>query len=389
MNERDDNRRRTILVVDDNEINRDILVTRLISQGYETLQAADGEQALAIVRRAVPDLILLDIMMPNIDGLEVCRRVKNDPALPFIPVILVTAKASSDSVVTGLDAGADEYLVKPIDQTALVARVRSALRIKFLHDEVQAHAEHLAVLNRTLEERVATQVAEIERIGRLRQFLSPQVAELVLSSGGESLLQSHRREVTVVFCDLRGFTAFAETAEPEEVMSILHEYHAALGALINKFEGTVERFAGDGLLILFNDPLPCSDPSKRAVEMSIEMREEVSKLVKKWQTFGHKLGFGIGIASGHATLGCIGFEGRFQYSATGTVANLASRLCDQASDGQILLDIKVCTSVESYFELEPAGELALKGLHRPVNTFNVRGFKESEHRSNQAGVNQL
>jgi adenylate cyclase len=384
MNERDDNRRRTILVVDDNEINRDILVTRLISQGYETLQAADGEQALAIVRRAVPDLILLDIMMPNIDGLEVCRRVKNDPALPFIPVILVTAKASSDSVVTGLDAGADEYLVKPIDQTALVARVRSALRIKFLHDEVQAHAEHLAVLNRTLEERVATQVAEIERIGRLRQFLSPQVAELVLSSGGESLLQSHRREVTVVFCDLRGFTAFAETAEPEEVMSILHEYHAALGALINKFEGTVERFAGDGLLILFNDPLPCSDPSKRAVEMSIEMREEVSKLVKKWQTFGHKLGFGIGIASGHATLGCIGFEGRFQYSATGTVANLASRLCDQASDGQILLDIKVCSSVKSYFELEPAGELALKGLHRPVETFNVRGFKESERRSNQA-----
>jgi adenylate cyclase len=384
MSERDDNRPRTILVVDDNEINRDILVTRLISQGYQTLQAADGEQALAIVRRTVPDLILLDIMMPNIDGLEVCRRVKNDAALPFIPVILVTAKASSESVVTGLDAGADEYLVKPIDQAALVARVRSALRIKFLHDEVQANAEHLAVLNRTLEERVAKQVAEIERIGRLRQFLPPQVAELVLSSGGESLLQSHRREVTVVFCDLRGFTAFAETAEPEEVMSILHEYHAALGALINKFEGTVERFAGDGLLILFNDPLPCSDPSKRAVEMSIEMREEVSKLVKKWQTFGHKLGFGIGIASGHATLGCIGFEGRFQYSATGTVANLASRLCDQASDGQILLDIKVCSSVESYFELEPAGELALKGLHRPVKTFNVRGFKESEHGSNQA-----
>jgi adenylate cyclase len=384
MSERDDNRLRTILVVDDNEINRDILVTRLISQGYQTLQAADGEQALAIVKRAVPDLILLDIMMPNIDGLEVCRRVKNDAALPFIPVILVTAKASSESVVTGLDAGADEYLVKPIDQAALVARVRSALRIKFLHDEVQANAEHLAVLNRTLEERVAKQVAEIERIGRLRQFLPPQVAELVLSSGGESLLQSHRREVTVVFCDLRGFTAFAETAEPEEVMFILHEYHAALGALINKFEGTVERFAGDGLLVLFNDPLPCPDPSKRAVEMSIEMREAVSKLVKKWQTFGHELGFGIGIASGHATLGCIGFEGRFQYSATGTVANLASRLCDQASDGQILLDIKVCSSVESYFELEPAGELALKGLHRPVKTFNVRGFKESEHGSDQA-----
>ena len=364
-----------ILVVDDNEINRDILVTRLQSHGYETLQASDGEQALAMVRDLLPDLILLDIMMPNIDGIEVCRRVKKDPALPFIPIILVTAKVATEDVVAGLDTGADEYLVKPIDQVALVARVRSALRIKSLHDAIRAQVESLAALNRTLEARVAAQVAEIERIGRLRRFLSPQVAELVLSSGGEALLESHRREVTVVFCDLRGFTAFAEIAEPEEVISILHEYHAALGTLINKFEGTVEHFAGDGLLVLFNDPLSCPDPSKRAVLMSLEMREEVSRLIKEWRTSGHELGFGIGIASGHATLGCIGFEGRFQYSATGTVVNLASRLCDLAADGQILLDVKVHRAVESLFELEPAGELVLKGLHRPVKTFNVRAAK--------------
>jgi adenylate cyclase len=314
-------------------------------------------------------------MMPKIDGLEVCRRVKNDPDLPFIPIILVTAKGSSENVIDGLDAGADEYLVKPIDQAALVARVRSALRIKFLHDEVRAQAQHLASLNRTLEDRVEKQVAEIERMGRLRRFLSPQIAELVLSSGGESLLNSHRSEITVVFCDLRGFTSFAEIAEPEDVMSILHEYHAALGALINKHEGTVERFAGDGLLVLFNDPLPCPDPSKRAVLMSIEMRDEISRLAAKWRKFGHQLGFGVGIASGHATLGCVGFEGRFQYSVTGTVANVASRLCDQAADGQILLDSKVCSAIESSFQLEYVGELGLKGLHRPMRVCNVLGEK--------------
>jgi class 3 adenylate cyclase len=370
-----ENKTRTILVVDDNEVNRDILVTRLMSQGYQTLEAEDGERALAVVSHFVPDLILLDIMMPKIDGLEVCRRVKNDPDLPFIPIILVTAKGSSENVIDGLDAGADEYLVKPIDQAALVARVRSALRIKFLHDEVRAQAQHLASLNRTLEDRVEKQVAEIERMGRLRRFLSPQIAELVLSSGGESLLNSHRSEITVVFCDLRGFTSFAEIAEPEDVMSILHEYHAALGALINKHEGTVERFAGDGLLVLFNDPLPCPDPSKRAVLMSIEMRDEISRLAAKWRKFGHQLGFGVGIASGHATLGCVGFEGRFQYSVTGTVANVASRLCDQAADGQILLDSKVCSAIESSFQLEYVGELGLKGLHRPMRVCNVLGEK--------------
>lgn len=359
-----------ILVVDDNETNRDILVTRLEAHGYNTLQAADGEEALAAVASHRPDLVLLDVMMPKLDGLEACRRLKSDPTSAFMPIILVTAKSDTRDIVEGLDAGADEYLTKPIDQAALVARVRSVLRVKALHDQVQAQAADLANWNRTLEQRVEEQVAEIERIGRLKRFLSPQVAQLV-SSGDERVLESHRREVTVVFCDLRGFTAFAEAAEPEEVMAVLRDYHKALGVLIDKFEGTVERFAGDGLLVLFNDPLPCPDPSLRAVRMAAEMRDEVAALAATWRTHGHELGFGIGIAHGYATLGCIGFEGRFQYSATGTVANLASRLCDEARNGQILIDAKVHAAVKAQAELESAGELALKGFRRPVQAFNV------------------
>ncbi|MCC6780440.1 MAG: response regulator [Hyphomicrobiales bacterium] len=360
-----------ILVVDDNEINRDILVTRLEANGYATLQASDGETALALAASERPDLILLDVMMPRLDGIEACRRLKSDPALPFTPVILVTARTDTRDVVAGLDAGADEYLTKPVDHAALVARVRSVLRTKALHDQVQAQAAELAAWNRTLEQRVAEQVREIERIGRLKRFLSPQVAQLV-SSGNDSVLASHRREVTVVVCDLRDFTAFAESSAPEDVMAILHEYHGTLGHLIDKFEGTVERFAGDDLLVLFNDPLPCPDPSGRAVQMAIEMRAEIGRLSADWRSRGFHLGFGIGIAHGFATLGCIGFEGRFQYSATGSVANLASRLCDQAGDGQILIDAKVQIAVKNKVELEPIGELTLKGFRHPVTTFNVR-----------------
>jgi adenylate cyclase len=363
-----------ILVVDDNETNRDILVTRLEAHGYQTLQAADGEEALRGVAQHSPDLVLLDVMMPNLDGVEACRRLKSDRAVAFTPVILVTAKAATQDIVAGLDAGADEYLTKPVDQAALVARVRSALRIKSLHEQVQAQAADLANWNQTLARRVEEQVAEIERIGRLKRFLAPQVAQLV-SSGDERVLESHRREVTIVFCDLRDFTPFSETAEPEEVITVLREYHETLGALIDKFEGTIERFAGDGLLVLFNDPLPCADPSARAVRMAVEMCEQVAKLAAGWRSQGHELGFGIGIAHGYATLGCVGFEGRFQYSATGTVPNLASRLCDQARNGQILVDAKVHAQVKGLAEMESVGELSLKGFHRPVKAFNVRGLQ--------------
>ena len=363
-----------ILVVDDNETNRDILATRLEAHGYQTLQAADGEEALRGVAQHRPDVVLLDVMMPNLDGLEACRRLKSDRAVAFTPVILVTAKPATQDIVAGLDAGADEYLTKPVDQAALVARVRSALRIKSLHEQVQAQAADLANWNQTLARRVEEQVAEIERIGRLKRFLAPQVAQLV-SSGDERVLESHRREVTIVFCDLRDFTPFSETAEPEEVITVLREYHETLGALIDKFEGTIERFAGDGLLVLFNDPLPCADPSARAVRMAVEMCEQVAKLAARWRSQGHELGFGIGIAHGYATLGCVGFEGRFQYSATGTVPNLASRLCDEARNGQILVDAKVHAQVKGLAEVESVGELRLKGFHRPVKVFNVRGLQ--------------
>ena len=365
-----------ILIVDDNETNRDILMTRLGAHGYELAQAADGEEALAAAKSLLPDLILLDVMMPKLDGVEVCRRLKSDPAMPFTPIILVTAKSDTKDIVAGLNAGADEYLTKPIDQAALVARVNSVLRIKELHDQVQAQAAQLADWNRSLEQRVAEQLAEIERVGRLRRYLAPQIAELVLASGDDHVLETRRREITVAFCDLRGFTAFAETAEPEEVITVLREYHGCVGPLIHKFEGTLERFAGDGVMIVFNAPLPCPDPSPRAVRMAIEMRKGVAELGVKWRKYGHEVGFGVGIAQGYATVGPIGFEGRFDYTAIGTVVNLAARLCSEARSGQILVDRKVHAAIEALAELEAAGELTLKGLHRPVPAFNVRALRE-------------
>lgn len=367
-----------ILIADDNEANRDILARRLDAHGYELVMAADGSEALNIAREKLPDLILLDIMMPKMDGLEVCRHLKSDKGLPFIPIILVTARADTKDIVAGLEIGADEYLTKPVDQSALVARVRSILRLKELHDTVNeqvkrlaTQGEELAQLNRNLEQRVAEQLGEIERMSRLRRFLSPQIAELIVSTGEEKVLESHRREITVVFCDLRGFTQFSETAEPEEVVGVLREYHQALGKLIHKYEATLERFAGDGLMVWFNDPLPCPDPSVRAVRMAVEMRTGVVELAAKWRKLGHDLGFGVGIAQGYATLGRIGFEGRFDYAAIGTVVNLAARLCSEAGDGKILIDRKVQAAVEALATTETAGELSLKGLHRPIATFNV------------------
>jgi len=371
-----------ILIVDDNEANRDILARRLEVHGYQLAMAADGEEAITRARSLLPDLILLDVMMPKLDGLEVCRRLKADKSLPFMPIILVTARSDTKDVVAGLDVGGDEYLTKPVDQAALVARVRSILRVKELHDTVHEQAQRLAAQsnelaqwNRTLEQRVADQLAEIDRMGRLRRFLSPQIAELIISSGRESVLESHRREITVVFCDLRGFTSFAEIAEPEEVSKVVREYHETLGRLIHKHQATLERFTGDGLMAWFNDPLPCEDPSLKAARMAVEMREQVAALLGKWRKLGHELGFGVGIAQGYATLGRIGFEGRFDYAAVGTVVNLAARLCSEAEDGQILIDRKVQAAVEAFAVTQHTGELTLKGLHRPVATFNVATVK--------------
>jgi class 3 adenylate cyclase/AmiR/NasT family two-component response regulator len=371
-----------ILVADDNAMNLDILETRLAAHGYEILAATDGETALALAREKHPDLILLDVMMPGLDGVEVCRRLKADPSLPFMPIIMVTARADSRDVVAGLEAGADEYLAKPVDQAALVARVKSMLRIKGLQDTVQeqaarleAQAAELAALNRTLEQRVQEQLAQLERLGRLRRFFSPQLAELIVAGDAEDPLKSHRREVTVVFLDLRGFTAFAETAEPEEIMGVLREYHAEMGRLILAHEGTLERFTGDGMMIFFNDPVPVPNPAERAVRMAVAMRERVRALEAGWRKRGYDLAFGVGIAQGCATIGAIGFEGRWDYGAIGTVTNLAARLCGEAQGGQILVAQRVAAAVEELAELEEVGPLALKGLLRPVPGFNVRGLK--------------
>jgi adenylate cyclase len=355
-----------ILVVDDVADNVEILRMRLTSLGYEVVVADDGEQALTQARETLPDLILLDIMMPKIDGLEVVRRLKADASLPFIPVILVTAKASQKDVIAGLDAGGDDYLTKPVDHGALVARVRAMLRIKALHDEVQA-------LNRGLETKVRAQVEELERVGRLRRFLAPQLAQAIVSAGDEKVLENHRREIVALFCDLRGFTSFSETAEPEDIMALLGEYHGAVGPLIRKYEGTLDRFTGDGMMVFFNDPLPCPDAPERAARLALEMRDAVAALGEGWNKRGHRLGFGIGMAQGYATLGRIGFEDRFDYTAIGAVINLAARLCAEATDGQILVSGRLASSVGNIVEAEDLGERQLRGMARPAPIANLRG----------------
>jgi class 3 adenylate cyclase len=364
-----------ILIVDDTPANVHILKARLAANGYDIVTATDGEEALAVVREAQPDLILLDVMMPKLDGFEVCRRLRSDATIPFIPIIMVTAKSDPKDVVAGLDAGGDEYLSKPVDQAALVARVKSMLRIKSLHDTVQGLAEERAEWNRTLERRVAEQVGQIEQLGRLKRFFSPQLAELIVAGGADDPLKTHRREVTVVFLDLRGFTSFAETAEPEEVMGVLREYHAEMGKLIVEHEGTLERFTGDGMMIFFNDPVPVSDPAERAIRMALAMRDRVQHLATGWRKRGHDLALGVGIAQGYATIGAIGFEGRWDYGAIGTVTNLAARLCGEAKGGQILVSSRVAGILEELIELEEVGRLTLKGFLRQVPTFNALGLR--------------
>jgi adenylate cyclase len=354
-----------ILAVDDVPENLEIVRMRLEAQGYRVETAADGEEGISKARELNPDLILLDIMMPKLDGISAVKILKQDQVLRFIPVVLLTAKADRTDIIAGLDAGGDDYLTKPIDQASLMARVRSMLRIKTLNDELDA-------LNRSLESRVAQQVAEIERIGRLRRFLAPQIADVVASADGEdSLLQSHRREISVLFCDIRGFTAFTESNEPEEVMSVLAEYHRTMGGLIDQYEGTIERFAGDGIITLFNDPVPVPDHAERAVRLAASMRGAVAALTAGWTRRGLDLGIGIGIALGYATLGTIGFERRVEYTAIGSVINLASRLCDEAKPGQIIVSRRVFSEVEAIVEAVDLGALELKGFSRPVPAYEI------------------
>jgi class 3 adenylate cyclase len=366
-----------ILVVDDTPQNIKVLDAILSPRGYRVVTARSGAEALQKVRDEAPDLVLLDILMPGMSGYEVAQRLRADPATGVLPIVMVTALGAQEEKVKAIEAGADDFLTKPVNQLELLARVKSLLRIKAYHDTIQSQAVELAAWNRTLEERVQQQVQELERLARLRRFLAPQLAEVIASDQHEQVLESHRREVTVVFCDLRGFTAFSETTEPEEVMGVLREFHTAMGEIIHQYEGTLERFAGDGMMIFFNDPIPCSDPSERAIHMAVSMRTRVRELKDKWHRRGHQLDFGVGISQGYATLGKIGFEGRFDYAAIGTVTNLASRLCDEADGGQILVSPRVYSAVEVLVEAETVGELSLKGFTRPILAYNILGLRET------------
>jgi adenylate cyclase len=366
-----------ILAVDDLPQNLRLLDAVLSPRGYRLLTAASGAEALAMLPESGADLVLLDIVMPEMDGYEVCRRIRSTPGLEFLPVVMITASGDQEKL-RAIEAGADDFVSKPFIQGELLARVASLARIKRYQDTIERQAAELADWNVELEARVQAQVDELQRVNRLRRFLSPQLVDLVIDSGDEGFLGSHRREIVVVFCDLRGFTTFAEASEPEEVMGVLAEYHTALGELIYRFEGTLERFTGDGLMVFFNDPVPCDDPAERAVTMAVAMRDRVAELAAGWTRQGHDLGFGIGIAQGFATLGRIGFDGRFDYAAIGSVTNLAARLCSVAGPGQILVAQRVFTAAERVASGESVGELDLRGFSRPIRAFAVTGIDETK-----------
>jgi class 3 adenylate cyclase len=358
-----------LLVVDDNEDNRYTLSRRLTREGYTNLTTAnDGKQALELLRSRKFDLLLLDIMMPELNGYQVLEQLKADAELRHLPVIMISALEDVASVVRCIELGAEDYLPKPFDATLLRARVGASLEKKALRDEVRDW-------NRKLEQRVQEQVVQLDRLGRLKGFFSPQLAELIVSGGGEDLLKTHRREVVVVFIDLRGFTAFTDSSEPEEVMGVLGEYHRVMGQLVIAHEGTLERFAGDALMIFFNDPIKLENPAANAVKMALEMQEQFVPLRKAWKKRGYDLDLGIGIALGHATLGAIGFEGRWDYACIGSVTNLAARLCSEAKGGQILTNQKTLARIEDTAQAEPLGEITLKGIAHPVHAFNVTGFQ--------------
>jgi class 3 adenylate cyclase len=323
--------------------------------------ASSGERALATIDAEDVDLVLLDIVMPVMDGYEVCRRIRGQADTAYLPVVMLTA-SGDEQKIKALEAGADDFLTKPIDQSELLARVASLARIKRYQDTIKRQSDQLAEWNQELETRVATQVAQLQRMERLRRFLPPQLAELIVDSGDESFLESHRREIVVLFCDLRGFTTFAESSEPEEVMGVLEEYHRALGDLIFRFEGTLERFVGDGLMVFFNDPVRCEDGPLRAIRMAVAMRTRVKGLA-----------MGIGIAQGYATIGTIGFDGRHDYAAIGSVTNLAARLCQEAVGWEILVTERVYAAAGSLVIGEDVGTRELRGFSRSVHAYNIKG----------------
>ena len=371
------NEQATILVVDDTAANRKLLVDLLTTQGYATATAASGEEGLEKVARIRPDLVLLDVMMPGISGYDVCKQIRANPDNGILPVVMVTSLDPTQERIKGLQAGADDFLTKPINRPELLARVKSLLRIKSFNDTVQQQAAELAVLNTGLAQRVQEQVGQLERLGQLKRFFAPQLAERIVSGDLDDPLKTRRREVTVVFLDLRGFTAFADTSEPEEVMGLLRTYHGEMGKLIDAYQGTLEQFTADTMMVIFNDPVIVEEPAVRAVRMALDMQQRFATLMTAWLKRGHDIALSVGIAHGYATIGAIGYETRIGYGVIGRVTNLAARLCSVAQRGQILASLPVFELVEAVVEAEDLGQVDLKGFARPVVAYGVLRAKST------------
>jgi class 3 adenylate cyclase len=370
-------RRGRILVVDDQRANVEMLCELLRSRGYDVFAAYSGEEALERIAEQAPDVVISDIRMPGMDGYELTQRLREAPATALLPIVLVTSLEdvdSHDERVKGIDAGADDFLTKPVRYAEMFARVRSLLRVKLLQDEVRKQTDELRQWNEQLEERVREQVAAIERLTQMKRFFSPPVAEAIVAGGAE-VLEPHRREITAVFLDLRGFTAFTDRANPEEVMDLLGDYHEALGHIVDRYGGTLEHFAGDGVMIFFNDPLPVDRPAMRAVRMAFELQQAFTPIAQAWMHKGHAVALGVGVAQGEATLGVIGFEQRWEYAAIGAVPNLAARLCGQARGGEILIDAVTYADVSDVAEAAPAGPLLLRGFTQPIPAFRLLRLK--------------
>ncbi len=370
-------RRGRILVVDDQRANVEMLVELLKSRGYDVSSAYDGEGALAHIAAHGVDLVISDIRMPGMDGYELTQRLRNDPTTELLPVVLVTSvedKSGHDERVKGIESGADDFLAKPVRYAELFARVRSLLRVKVLQDEVRRQATELREWNERLEQRVKDQVAAIDRLAQMKRFFSPPVADAIVA-GGAGMLEPHRREITAVFLDLRGFTAFTDRADPDQVMDLLSDYHMAMGNLVDRYGGTLEHFAGDGVMIFFNDPIPVDRPALKAVRMAFELQRAFEPISTAWAQRGHKVSLGVGIAQGEATLGVIGFEQRWEYAAIGSVPNLAARLCGQAQGGEILIDTSTCADVGDAVQAVPVGPIQLRGFTQAIAAFRVTGLK--------------
>ncbi len=364
-----------VLVVDDQAPNRKLLADLLGIRGYAVDTAASGEEALEKVSAIHPDLVLLDIMMPGMNGYEVCRRLRAGGGTATLPIVMVTALDATGERIKGLEAGADDFLSKPINQPELLARVKSLLRIKQFHDTVQQQAAELAELNSDLARRVQEQLAELQRLAQLKRFFPAHVAQRIVSGDVDDPLATHRREVTIAILDLRGFTAFADTSEPEEVVTLLRRYHQEMGQLIVTHGGTLEQFSTRSMLVVFNDPLIVEDPAGRAVRMALAMRDRFEELVAAWRRRGHEITLAVGIAHGYATIGAIGDEARQAYGVIGRVTNLAERLSTEAAGGEILVSAAVNDLVQQVASTQPAERVNLSGFVRPVDVYRVTGMR--------------